>query len=156
MMLLAGCSSERLQMLNGVLSDVFWPVYEWPLHEARRFLGPRVGFDDRASISKFLLGNGLPPSVIVQWAKAQPGWLRHRESALDMANLIKKHADGKWEDQCKQTWSLQLKQKVVVYTPNYAFEEIGNPKLDYKPGRQFWTEAITELQEYAKTLPCKR
>jgi hypothetical protein len=168
------CSDARLALLDSPAWPMR-PVDEWPKKMMRLWLGSHVGHVDRLQLVYFLAANQCPPNLIVQWAKAQGGWLRTDRSALDMANLVKDWASGAWEGDAgkplKTAWCMDLKQVVTVTTPNYAFEEaprkytvydgdwaLGVEKVGsaYMPsGKQFWLDAIADLRTYALTLPRK-
>jgi hypothetical protein len=158
--LLGKCSEARMQMVEGVLSDVMRPLHEWPEKEIRKFLGSHVGFNERCSLVYFLSINGMPPHTLVTWAKAQPGWLRTDKSALHMALLLESWSKGVFEgdtgQQLKTAWNMDKKEVMTVYTPNFAFEDVGRAALDHVAGKSFWTDAIAELKAYSRTLPVKR
>jgi hypothetical protein len=171
------CSEARLQLLD---SDA-WPmrpVEEWPKKPMAMWLGAHIGHNERLQLVYFLAANQCPPSLIVQWAKAQPGWLRTDKSAFDMANLIKEWCSGAWMGDDgrppKTAWNMDLQQVVPVETPNFAFEEgprkftlydgdwtPGTGSLEktgsaYMPsGKRFFLDAMGELRSYGLTLPRK-
>ena len=147
-------------MIEGYLSDILPPLKEWPLHALRRFLGKHLGFNDRCCLVYFLAANGAPPCLIPMWAKCQAGWLRTDKSALHMASLIEAWRKGEFEGEngkeLKTAWCMENQQLITVYTPTFAFETAGRQQLDYKPGCTYWSDAVTELKDLARTLPRKK
>ena len=167
------CSEQRLAFLDVVLPEHMPEVEQWHPWEAERFLGAHLGHGDRFKLFLYLTGNGFPPFLWEQWAKAQPGWLRWQESVLDLATLMKRFKEGKLAD---------FKVKQIRPRGADAWEEcLGYPAfLNESEQRRAWRtypkdtrplwlvdghcdapppacsmidDAITSLKQYALTLP---
>ena len=145
------------------------PVHEWPPMYSRLLLGKHLGYNDRANLIPWMLGNGCLPLLIARWARAQKGWLRHRGSCYDACNLIKKHMHGEYEGRgasfkIKEIYSMEHDRKITCYTPNFAREDVGHRRVDpltktcyIEPaGHQFWLDACHELAMLANTLPSEK
>lgn len=166
--LMQECNEARRHMVRGVLADTMMPIRQWPEKDIRVFLGSHVGFAKRCCLVYFTLGNGMPPSVLVDWCMAQPGYLRHRESAEHLAALIDEHGKGKFEHSTpKEVWHVERKCVQACVTPNFAEEQYTTrhhvPDLDgaihveYWPsGDKFWKEAARTLRAYGMHLPSKK
>ncbi len=145
------CSEARLALLDGDLADLMRPVEEWPRTQMQHFLGEHVGFNARCNLFYFFAVNGVPPCIWVKWATAQRGWLAYDKSALDVADLMKAWMKGDFEGDngkaLKTAWCMERHEVVTVYTPNFAFDEVGSWHFE---------DAIAELQQFAKMLPRKK
>ena len=169
--LLAQCNAARRSMVEGVLADLMPPLREWPEREVRKLLGPRIGHTDRCSFAYFMLGNAVPPEVIVDWCLAQPGYLRHSESARHLATLILDHKNGRFDGSsgaaAKTCWNVTEKEVKPVYTPHFARDEDPQRIKRYNdkyevvgveyllPGAHYWNAAAARLNQHAGTLPRK-
>jgi len=180
------CSEERRTLLAGTFADNLPPLTDWPVTEMCLCLGDHLDYNNRCSLVYFLIVNQCPPILIVKWAKAQAGWLKHKESALHMAGLIASWRDGTFEtttfrtaanvcattpenrdhgpDHALGKTAKDFYVQETVFTPNFACEEVARPARDkdgnslgfwIPAGRDFWDDAIKELEEYALTLPMK-
>lgn len=187
--MLLQCNETRRCMLDTVIADTMPPIDSWPEHCIRLFLGSHVGFNGISVVKNdksfqftrydffcFLLGNGMQPAHVVDWCLAQPGYLRHDKSAIDVAGIITKH--GKGELAHKQIWSLEKKMTVPCETPSFAFDECGQRikvqelnedgtaklvngepifTVEYmKPGCFYWKHAAARLTAASKMLPRKK
>ncbi|MAH41501.1 MAG: hypothetical protein CMO41_04560 [Verrucomicrobiales bacterium] len=179
--LLAECNESRRVMVDNVLADLLPPLHEWPEHHLRMLLAPHLGEKgvtvmkqqgngvitsqtfSRMDFICFLLGNALPPGTIVDWIIAQPGYLDHSRSAIDVAGILQKHADGKLSQ--KRYFDMTDRCTKELVTPPMASDTTGVriaiPDLElntytityFPPGREYWTDAIKRLHAYAKELP---
>ena len=192
--LLMACSEKRKQMVQGVLADTMPPLHEWPEHHIRMLLAPKLPYNGIADSSGkmhsrhafvcFVLGNGMPPQVLVDWIIAQPGYIRHFEGAKDIAELIRKHSKGElshvpiWVmDPIADEDGVSRGQYGYCVTPAFAFADAyrakmpviddsgaqkvvaGTPcwRVEYvPPGSEHWTKAADELYNYGKLLGNKK
>ena len=150
------CNDTRITQLEGYVADVMPPLSEWPERYSRMFLAPRIGHVDRLALVRFFAVNGAPPILLDKWARAQAGWLWHKGSALDMANIIDMWRDDRLktnsakEERCSYCcWTQQLE---LPQAPHFAKESVGRAALGHKAGQTHWDDASRALRQLAATL----
>ena len=66
----------------------------------------------------FLLGNGLNPLLIAQWAQAQPGWLRSKGAYADIIGILQKWHEGKMDG--KKYFCMQTRTTKEIQCPGFV------------------------------------
>ena len=80
----------------------------WPAKFRFLFYKPHLNNREKWEITVFFASfGGVAPQLLANWVRSQPGVLRHAQSAVEMADLIKRwgkgqlHMSGKYEDNYK-------------------------------------------------------
>lgn len=159
--LLAACSADRLRLIKDIEEHID-PILEWPQNVMEALLCAHVKHGNRRQLIFFWAVNGLQPMLLYLWAKAQPGWLKHKESALHMATEIRnwqydrhtkcEYVDGEWQRVPYTAWCMATKTKEPVVAPWFATDDYVNSQLGYVSGASYWSDTIELFQEMAKRL----
>ena len=80
--------------LFATLVEHIGPLQQWPKQNLTAMLSTHLMYDERKSLTFFVLGNHGPPNVYVQYLMARK-MLHCKESMNHMASLIKDHMHGK-------------------------------------------------------------
>ena len=153
----AQCTEAQLALLEGPFGDNLPALHEWPLNMATRFLKPTCTHADRMQLVWFLAVNAAPPNTLIRWAKARPGYLRWQQSCHDLISLLLDWQIGNFAGangkEAKTAWCMYLGMAVPVHAPSFAKEFVAVAALGHKAGCSFFEDALTEIRQYAKTLP---
>lgn len=151
--------NEPRMVLLQRLEDCMPPLLDWPKAMQLRMLCPHLKYQDRLQLVWFLLGNGLPPSLMVDWFLSYPPYISAK-SRQHVAGLIRAHAKGEFDgsngQEPKLIWNVTLQQATPCHTPSFARETnwrrmtytdpSGNKKVDIlMPGAAYWSDAAARL-----------
>jgi hypothetical protein len=168
---LATCSPERRTLYRRIEGDLIQPSWQWPEKMMTDFWSTHLTYSARCRLCYFLLGNRLPPSVIVEWCISQPGYLSNDRAAVHIAGLIEAHSKGGFDGETgtlKTFWSLDNRSVETLHTPSFAYDkqpisatvtvldadgERKKEHLSLPPGIEYWKKPMDDMIGYAKTLP---
>ena len=86
--LFAALSLEHKHLLNEL--SLNQKIKDWPPSDVERLFTTHYGFKERAPFVPFVTVNGGNPKWLVKWMTRQRGLLREKDSARDVAELLKK------------------------------------------------------------------
>ena len=115
----------------------------WP-HEMRKlFCATHLQYDDRYSLTVFLLFNGLSPELIANWYLSR-NMLSDLQAKTDVAGVFQRHANGYSKDKILNKKYHLMSKAWVIGEKAYMHNPLG---LNAKEiiGVHFWDTAITML-----------
>lgn len=134
------------RVLQETIEEQMGALDSYPTHIQELLLSKHLAFAGRFSLTLFVLQNGLPPQLYVEWLIGR-NMLRDDSARLHIATILKDHQSGKLEESNKTAYkmhatapdgnALPMADRVqTVLTPNFA--------RMWQHGH-FWSEAIATL-----------
>ncbi len=123
-------SSTERRILSSTIEEHMGHTTTYPVHIQNLLLSKHLAFAGRFSLTLFVLQNGLPPTLYVEWLIGR-GMLRDWEARTHIANILTANMTGKLEETNKTAYkmhataadgeALPVSERVqVVLTPSFA------------------------------------
>ena len=154
-------TNARKELHKKIDGDLFTEFVDWRPSVFECWVAPHWSHDDRFHLVKNLLGTGMPPLLLVQWAVAQPGVLCEQGSVADLEKLMRAWKRGELDKYQVTTLKHGAIVSQPVCAPNFLSEltsrrceaTIFGPAFYMPPGCEFFNEAMQILASYKQTLP---
>jgi len=130
---------------------------KWPTHFTEMMLSNHLSFEERWPLTKFLLGNRCPPTLMVEWYLKR-GMLSDKSARDNVADIIRQHKDGTLERQNRTTWIMGATVTKPLWERKHKWDGVGDPTYDKKQvietpsfasdwkHQYYWTDAINTLK----------
>lgn len=149
--LFAALPLEHKQLLNEL--SLRQKIKHWPPSDVERLFTAHYGFKERAPFVPFVTVNGGSPTWVVKWMTRQSGLLREKDSARDVADLLKKLFLGQYA----QYSTVDLGSFTVTEAGWYNYSRrpcVVMARDRYVPSATLW-EDTNGLVVYHKTKPIR-
>jgi hypothetical protein len=137
---------------------------KWPHRFTEMMLSSHLRFPERWQLTLFLLGNRLPPSLMVEWYMGR-SMLKDKSARDQVADLIRQHKDGTLEQQGRTTWIMEATVTKPIWERKHKWDGVGDPtkeknQLIATPSFAFdwqhqlaWDDAIAKLKMPPPAMP---
>ena len=123
-------SPIEIRVMKDTIEEHMGAFCTYPLHIQKMLITKHLTFAERFSLTLFVLQNGLPPQLFVEWLIGR-GMLHDWQARMDVASIISGHQTGKLENTGKTAYSMYATtldgvelasgaRVQPVYTPNFA------------------------------------
>ena len=139
----------ELKLLDSIIEEHLGQIWFWPEKYARLLLSKHLTYNDRYTLTTFLLANRLPPIFLAEWYLKRK-MLRDESARKHVAGIIKMHRTGELEKRgflCyvmgatdKNGDELVVKTQTVP-TPSFCIDEMGEPRISTDPLVADWVGA---------------
>ena len=102
----------------------------WPTELTRLFVGRHLDNNGRFKLTAFLLANGVPPTLIVEWY-LERRVLRDKSAHDNVATVIRHHKTGKLEEKGYLVHHLNVTSDKPVALRKHAWDGVGEPARDH-------------------------
>lgn len=120
----------ELRMLKDTIEEHMGLLWTYPPHIKTMLLSQHLRFNDRFALTCFVLQNGLPPQLYVEWLLARC-MLKDKAARLHVASILKDHCEGKLEESGKTAYMMNATDRagealpvadrnMPVATPHFA------------------------------------
>ena len=122
--------SALLQLDDGekrllrAIEDQLGKVILWPAYLREMFLSSHLRFNERFKLTLFLLGNALPPTLIVKWYVSRK-MLKDDAAHRNVAEIIKMHMDGTLEERGYLVYTLNATKSKPYALREHRWDGVG-------------------------------
>ena len=111
------------------IEDLLGSVIYWPAFLREMFFSSHLRFNDRFKLTLFLLGNALPPTLIVEWYITRK-MLKDDSARRNVADLIKKHMTGELEQRGYLVYMLDATTCKPYVLREHKWDGVGDPDVN--------------------------
>lgn len=161
---LGSLSPAELEMIDAI-QEQLGHVLTWPAHILKLMLQPHLRFNERCSLTFWLLANRLPPLMIAEWYVSR-GMLRDKSARDHVASIVLAHRNGSLESTGKTAYVMNATQNDKLRCDRrHDWDGIGNPAEDrvqliatpefasHYQHSHFWDAAVSYLKQPPPPLP---
>ena len=155
----ADLAGWELQLLDTTIEDHIGQLWNWPVKYARLCISKHLRYQERFTLTMFLLGNRLPPVLLAEWYLKR-NMLADESARKCVSGIIKMHRTGELETRNYKTYVMGATDKngnvgikiQSVPTPNYCFDENDKPRDSTDPIVADWVAAEQMLNSGTVSL----
>ena len=114
---------------------------DWPVDCAEAVVSCQLPHDQLCVLTLFLLGNGVPPTVLIDWF-VRRNMLRDVWASGHVVGLLHAHKSGRLEAAGEETWVVKARGKRIISTPSFDEKQA-----------HCWERAIAKLCNPDGALP---
>lgn len=111
------------------IEDLVGCITRWPSHMREMMLSTHLRFRERFQLTLFLLGNWLPPLVMVEWYIMR-GMLKDRSARDNVADLIRQHMAGELETKGYMVWQMGATRNKPAALREHRWDGVGEDDPD--------------------------